>query len=146
MLACPRVFHRCGYFSFYSFFACYCLYHEVHFLCIDHECCHNTSNLWSMPMWILSLACILTESQVSSFDQFVINLSFLLSTPSGDLYEVCCFPGAFQYIVLSAVKFSRTSHCLIQFFFLSLSVCVPTRARSTPQLGPSSALKSPPTI
>ena len=44
-------------------------------LCIDHECCHNTSVVDAHVDDVIGFS-ILTESRVPSFDQFVINLSF----------------------------------------------------------------------
>ena len=49
---------------------------------------------------------------------------------------------------MSAVKLCNISQCFIQSPLLCppLSVCVPTLVDSVPHPGPSSALKSPPTI
>ena len=54
-----------------------CIMVGILFLCINHECCHNTSVVAAHVDDVIGFS-IFTESQVSSFDQFVINL-FLCS-------------------------------------------------------------------
>ena len=63
-----------GYFPSKSFFACCCLHRGRHsFLRIDRECCHNKSVVAAHVDHVVRFS-IFTVLQVSSLDQYVINL------------------------------------------------------------------------
>ena len=85
------------------------------------------THLWSLPMWIMSLA----SASLLYFKCF--------SFPFGDLLAVC-FPGFFLCTVLSAVNLCDISQCFIQspLLFPPLSVCLPTLVHPVPHPGPSS--------